>query len=81
MMTLLPRGSVEVVKVATPFVSVELPRRVEPLVNETVPAKFADNVSVKVTAPPGNEGLTEDVKVDVGLSLATVWVVVPTADL
>ena len=80
-MRLLPRGSVEVVSVATPFARVELPRRVEPLVNDTVPVTFADNVSVKVTVPPGSEGFTEDVKVDVGLFLATVWVAVPTAEL
>lgn len=80
-MRLLPRGSVEVVNVATPFASVALPRGVEPLANETVPARFADNVSVNVTGPPGREGFTEEVRVDVGLSLATVCRVVPTAEL
>jgi hypothetical protein len=78
---LLPSGSVEVVNAATPFVSVALPRGVEPLANETVPDRFADKVYVKVTGPPGKEGFTEDVRVDVGLSLATVCTVVPTAEL
>ena len=80
-MRLFPRGSVEVVTVATPLATVEVPSAVDPLENVTVPVTFAERVSVKITAPLGTDGFTEDVKVDVGLSLATVWVVLPTAEL
>jgi hypothetical protein len=80
-MRLFPRGSVVVVTVATPFVTVEVPITVDPFANETVPVTFAERVSVKITEPPGKEGFIEDVKVDVGLNLATIWVVVPAAEL
>ena len=78
---MFPRGSPEVVTVATPLVTVEVPSAVDPLEKLTVPVTFAERLSVKTTDPPGTEGFIEDVKVDVGLSLATDWVVVPTAEL
>jgi hypothetical protein len=37
-------------------------------------------VSVKVTEPPGRDGLTDEVNVDVEFALATDWVTVPTAE-
>ena len=77
----LPSGSVDVVAVATPLRTVEVPIVVEPLVKVTVPVTFVGNVSVKVTAFPGNDGFNEDVKVDVGVALATVCVTVPVAVL
>ena len=68
----LPSGSVELDNVAIPLVTVEVPRVVVPLVNVTVPVTLVGNVSVKVTALPGSDGLSEEVNVDVGLALATV---------
>ena len=76
-----PRGSDEVVTVAIPFVIAPVPNRAEPLVNVTVPVTLPDSVSVKVTEAPGREGLTEEVRLEEGLALATVWVAVPTAEL
>jgi hypothetical protein len=69
---LLPSGRVEVVVVATPFTTGEVPSVVEPLVNVTVPVTFVGNVSVRITALPGNDGFREDVNVEVGVALATV---------
>lgn len=77
----LPSGSVDVVTVAIPFTSVEVPSVVAPLVKVTVPAMDVAKVSVNVTEAPGNDGLTDDVSVDAGEILATVCVVVPTAEV
>jgi VanZ family protein len=77
----LPRGSVEVVTVATPPDTVGVPSVVDPLVNVTVPVTLAGRVSVKVTEAPGRDGLIEDVSVDAGVALVTSWVVVPAAGL
>ena len=71
-MLLLPSGSVEVVRVAIPLFTGEVPSVVAPLVNVTVPVTFFGNVSVNVTELPGREGFSEEVSVDVGASLATV---------
>lgn len=69
----LPTGSVELVRVATPPATVEVPSVVEPLVNVTVPvASLGSNVSVKATGLPGRDGLGEEVKADVEFALATV---------
>ena len=68
----LPSGRVEVATVAIPPVRVEVPSVVEPLVNVTVPVALVGSVSVKVTGLPGNDGLTEEVNVEVGLALPTV---------
>lgn len=76
----LPRGSVEVETVATPFVTVDVPSAVEPLVNVTVPVTEVGRVSVNVTEAPGKEGFADDTSVDAGEALATVCVVVPVAD-
>jgi hypothetical protein len=71
-MTSLPSGSDELVRVATPPVTVEVPSVVEPLVNVTVPvALLGSMVSVKVTALPGRDGLTDEVSVDVESALDT----------
>lgn len=71
-MTSLPSGSDEFVRVATPPVTVEVPRVVEPLVKITVPvALLGSTVSVKVTALPGRDGLGDEVNVDVEFALAT----------
>jgi hypothetical protein len=69
---LLPSGSVEVVKVATPLVTVDVPSAVVPLVNVTGPVTLFGSVSVRVTRLPGSDGLGEDVSVDAGVALATV---------
>ena len=68
----LPRGSVEVVTVATPLVTVEVPSVVVPLVNVTVPVTLFGSVSVKVTELPGRDGLGEEVSAEVAFALATV---------
>jgi hypothetical protein len=81
-MTSLPRGRVELVRVATPLVTVAVPSVVEPLVNVTVPvALVGSSVSVKVTALPGRDGLGEEVNVDATFAFDTVCVTVPTAEL
>lgn len=77
----LPTGSDDVVNVATPLDTVELPSTVAPLVKDTVPVAFADKVSVKVTELPTTDGLSDEVSVDVGAAFVTVWVTVPTAEL
>ena len=76
-----PTGSDEVARVATPFVTVALPRTVAPLVNDTVPVTLLGNVSVNVTELFRMDGLTDEVSVAVALALATVWVTVPAAEL
>lgn len=68
----LPSGRVEVVKVATPLFTAEVPSVVEPLVNVTVPVTLVGSVSVRTTGPPGSDGLGEEVSVDAGATLATV---------
>jgi hypothetical protein len=71
-MTSLPSGSDEFVRVATPPVTVEVPSVVEPLVNVTVPvALLGSRVSVKMTALPGRDGLTDEVNADVEFALDT----------
>jgi hypothetical protein len=78
----LPSGSVVLVKVATPLLTGDVPNVVEPLVNVTVPlALLGSNVSVKVTEPPGREGLTDEVNADVEFALETFCDTVPTAEL
>ena len=74
-------GRVETVTVATPFVTVPVPITVGPLVNVTVPVTSVGSVSVKVTESPTVDGFCEEVRVEVGLILVTVWVVVPVAVL
>jgi hypothetical protein len=70
---LLPSGSVELVRVASPPVTAEVPRVVEPLVNVTVPvASPGSSVSVKVTGLPGRDGFDEEVSADVEFAFATV---------
>jgi hypothetical protein len=68
----LPSGSVEVVVVAIPFVIVDVPSSVEPLVNVMVPVTFVGSVSVKVTGLLGRDGLTEEVNVPTVFALLTV---------
>ena len=77
----LPTGSEDVVAVATPSVSVDVPNAVEPLVKVTVPVTLAGSVAVKVTACPGVDGFAEEVKATTGVALLTVWVVDPVAGL
>jgi hypothetical protein len=50
-------------------------------VNVTVPVALLGRVSVRVTALPGSDGFGEEVSVDEGVVLATVWVVVPVAEV
>jgi hypothetical protein len=68
----LPSGSVEVIRVATPLLTGEVPSVVAPVLNITVPVTLFGSVSVRVTALPGSDGLGEEVSVDVGVALATV---------
>jgi hypothetical protein len=77
----LPAGSEDVVVVATPPVSVDVPNTVAPFVNVTVPVTAVGSVAVKVTDWPGVEGFTEEVKVTVGVALLTTCVVDPVAGL
>ena len=70
-MASLPSGSVELVIVAIPLVTVDVPSVVAPLVKVTVPVTLVGNVSVKVTALPGSDGLSEEVNVEAGFALAT----------
>jgi hypothetical protein len=77
----LPAGSEDVVAVAAPPVSVDVPNAVVPLVNVTVPVTPVGSVAVKVTDWPGVEGFTEETKVTTGVALAMVWVSVPVAEL
>ena len=76
-----PTGSEDVVTVATPPVSVDVPRAVAPLANVTVPVTAAGRVAVKVTDWAGVDGFVEEVKVTTGVALPTVWVVDPVAGL
>ena len=76
-----PAGSVGTVTVATPLVMVPVPRTVVPSVNVTVPVAAVGRVAVKVTGWVVVEGLDDEVTVTVGLSLLTVWVVLPVAGL
>jgi hypothetical protein len=45
----VPAGREEVLTDAVPFVTVDVPRAVEPLVNVTVPVVLVGSVAVKVT--------------------------------
>ena len=77
----LPAGSELVEVVATPLVRVDVPSTVLPLVNVTVPVALDVTVAVKVTDWFTLEGLSEEVSATVGLTLFTVWVNVPVAEL
>ena len=68
----LPSGSVEVVRMATPLVTGEVPSVVAPLLNVTDPVTLLGSVSVRVTGLPGSDGLGEEVSVDATAALATV---------
>ena len=46
---LLPAGKVEETNVATPFVTVDVPRLEAPFVKVTVPVVFVGSVAVNVT--------------------------------
>jgi hypothetical protein len=77
----LPRGSAEVVAVATPPDNVTVPKAVVPLVNVTVPVALVGRVAVKVTDWFTAEGLADEVRVTAGDALLTVCEVVPVAGL
>ena len=77
----LPAGSEDVVVVAIPPVSVDVPNVVAPLANVTVPVTPLGRVAVKVTDWPGVEGFTEETRFTTGVALATVWVSVAVAEL
>ena len=77
----LPAGSEDVVAVAAPPVSVDVPNVVAALVNVTVPVTPVGSVAVKVTDWPGVEGFAEETRVTTGVALFTVWVVDPVAGL
>ncbi len=70
----LPVGREDVVAVATPPASVDVPIVVAPLVNVTVPVTPVGSVAVNVTDCPGVEGLAEETSVTAGVVLATTWV-------
>ena len=77
----LPMGSDDVVTVAAPPVSADVPNVVAPLVNVTVPVTPVVSVAVKVTDWPGVDGFVEETRVTTGVALFTVWVVDPVAGL
>ena len=71
-----PTGSDEVLMVARPLTTGEVPMTAElPEVKVTVPLTVVGSVSVKVTETPEAEGLAEEVSFDDGLALLTVRVV------
>lgn len=61
----------EVATVATPFVTFDVPRTIEPLVKVTVPATLEGRVAVNTTDWFDEEGLTEDESVSAGEALDT----------
>jgi hypothetical protein len=65
-------GSEDVVAVATPPVTVAVPKGVAPLLKDTVPVTPDGRVAVKVTDWPPLEGLADEVRVTAGLTLLTV---------
>jgi hypothetical protein len=74
-------GSEDVVAVATPPVTVAVPKGVAPLLKDTVPVTPDGRVAVKVTDWPTMDGLAEEVRVTAGDTLFTVCVVIPVAGL
>jgi hypothetical protein len=74
-----PTGSVLVVTVATPFVTVPVPITVDPSENVTVPVAVVGSVAVKVTGCVAVEGFDDEVSTTVGESLLTVCVACPVA--
>ena len=81
MIVSLPAGNVDEVIVATPFVTVVVPRTIVPFVKVTVPVALVGSVAVKVTDWPKVEGFIEEARVSAGEALVTVWMVVPVAEL
>ena len=59
----------------------DVPNVFEPEVNVTVPVALLGNVSVRVTGLPNADGFGDEVTVDGGVALFTVWVVVPVAEV
>lgn len=76
-----PVLSVEVVKVAIPLLIVPVPRLVEPSKKVTVPVATVGTEAVKVTAWLTADGFSDDVRTMAGVSLLTLCVVVPVAEL
>jgi len=74
-MVVFPTDSVELLIVATPLTTFDVPRVVAPAVKVTVPVTLVGRVSVNVTVAPYVAGLEEEVSVDDGLALLTVRVV------
>jgi hypothetical protein len=72
---------VDKASVATPFVTVDVPRTVAPFVKVTVPVVLLGRVAVKVTDRLKVEGFTEEARVSAGEAFVTVCVVVPVAEL
>jgi len=68
----LPSGREDVVTVALPPLSVDVPNVVAPLVNVTVPVTPTGSVAVKVTDWAVADGLIDEVRVTTGVALATV---------
>ena len=68
----LPRGRLDVFRVAVPDVTGKVPNDVVPFVKVTVPDSPVGRESVKVTDAPGTDGFAEDVKFVVGVLCATV---------
>ena len=74
-------GSADVVAVAAPPDNGDVPKAVAPLLNVTVPVTPDGRVAVKVTDWPPVEGLADEVRVTAGVTLLTVCVMVPVAEL
>jgi hypothetical protein len=73
-MDLVPAARVEVVKVATPLVSVPAPSFAVPFINVTLPVGFpldAETVAVNVSDCPKVEGFRDEVTAVVVLALFT----------
>jgi hypothetical protein len=72
---------VDAARVATPFVTVDVPRTVAPFAKVTVPVVLVGRVAVNVTDWLKVEGFREEARVSAGEAFVTVCVVVPVAEL
>jgi len=77
----LPTDRVDVATVAFPPDKGDVPKAVVPLVNVTVPVAPEGSVAVKMTDCPVCDGFAEEASETTGVSLDTVWFVVPVAGL
>ena len=80
-MVVLPTESVDVLIVAIPLATFEVPRTVGPAVKVTVPVTLVGSVSVKVTVAPELAGFADEVMVEDGLAFVSTRVMLFDAEL